>query len=274
MTLGNTIAQYRKSLNITQEALAQQLGVTNQAVSKWESDQCCPDVMLLPKIADSFNITIDALFDREFQTNAPVYNMEYPDDHVLRVALYVGNKLVGGGPAGKDCEYRYHGTVNGISSCVGISCGDVMGDVDVGGNVTCGNVTGSIDAGSYVSCSDVGGNVDAGSSVNCGDVTGSVDAGTDVHCGNVGGHVDAGGNVSCDRVEGSVDAGGSVNCGDVTGNVDAGTEVRCGDVGSCVDAGLNVTCGNVGGDVDAGCAVECGNVEGDVDAGGPVTIKK
>ena len=39
MTLGNIIAQYRKKMNITQDALAQQLGVTNQAVSKWESDQ-------------------------------------------------------------------------------------------------------------------------------------------------------------------------------------------------------------------------------------------
>ena len=38
MTLGNTIASYRKKLNITQEVLAQQLGVTNQAVSKWESE--------------------------------------------------------------------------------------------------------------------------------------------------------------------------------------------------------------------------------------------
>ena len=62
MTLGNTISKYRKTLGITQEALAQQLEVTNQAVSKWESDQCCPDVMLLPRLADIFDITIDELF--------------------------------------------------------------------------------------------------------------------------------------------------------------------------------------------------------------------
>ena len=63
MTLGNTISKYRKALGITQEALAQQLEVTNQAVSKWESDQCCPDVMLLPRLADLFGITIDELFE-------------------------------------------------------------------------------------------------------------------------------------------------------------------------------------------------------------------
>ena len=64
MTLGTQIALLRKQNNITQEALAQQLGVTNQAVSKWESDQCCPDVTLLPKIADIFHISIDTLFGR------------------------------------------------------------------------------------------------------------------------------------------------------------------------------------------------------------------
>ena len=61
MTLGSNIASLRKQNNITQEALAQKLGVTNQAVSKWESDICCPDVTLLPKIADIFDVSIDAL---------------------------------------------------------------------------------------------------------------------------------------------------------------------------------------------------------------------
>ena len=46
---GARIASYRKEKELTQEALAQRLGVTNQAVSKWESDQCCPDIMLLPE---------------------------------------------------------------------------------------------------------------------------------------------------------------------------------------------------------------------------------
>ena len=64
MTIGNRIACYRKQMNITQEKLAQQLQVTNQTVSKWESDQCCPDVMLLPRIADIFGVSIDALFGR------------------------------------------------------------------------------------------------------------------------------------------------------------------------------------------------------------------
>ena len=64
MTIGSKIAFYRKKLGITQDALAQKLNVSNQAVSKWESDQCCPDISLLPLLADIFGTTIDALFVR------------------------------------------------------------------------------------------------------------------------------------------------------------------------------------------------------------------
>lgn len=65
MSLGENIAKYRKEKGFTQEALAKKLDVTNQAVSKWENNQCCPDTLLLPKIADILEVTIDALFGRE-----------------------------------------------------------------------------------------------------------------------------------------------------------------------------------------------------------------
>lgn len=221
MTLGNIIAQYRKKMNITQDTLAQQLGVTNQAVSKWESDQCCPDVMLLPKIADIFAISMDELFGREVQAKAKpsVSNLDWPDDNILRVAMYVGRKLVCGGPAQYD--YHYNGTVDGVLTCGSISCGDVMGNVDAGRDVNCGNVMGHVDAGCNVTCGDVEGNVDAGCNATCG------------------------------NVEGSVDAGCNATCGNVEGSVDAGTDVKCGDVGGDVDAGCIVECGNVAGDIDA-----------------------
>ena len=196
MTLGNTIAQYRKSLNITQEALAQQLGVTNQAVSKWESDQCCPDVMLLPKLADIFDITLDELFGRAVPVKEEVNIKErdWPDDNVLRVVMYVGRKMVCGGPAQYD--YHYNGAVEAVLTCGSISCGDVMGDVDAGQDVTCGNVMGHVDAGCNITCGNVEGNVDAGCNVTCGNVEGSVDAGCTVECGTVGGDIDACGTVT------------------------------------------------------------------------------
>ncbi len=59
--LNERIAAYRKAKGVTQEELAKALGVTNQAVSKWESGQCCPDIQLLPDIADYFGVSIDAL---------------------------------------------------------------------------------------------------------------------------------------------------------------------------------------------------------------------
>ena len=62
LKLNDTICFYRKKQGLTQEDLAVKLGVTNQSVSKWESAQCCPDISLLPKLADIFEISIDELF--------------------------------------------------------------------------------------------------------------------------------------------------------------------------------------------------------------------
>ena len=61
MNLGEQILFLRKNRQITQEQLARELGVTNQAVSKWESGQCMPDIQLLPDIARFFKVSIDEL---------------------------------------------------------------------------------------------------------------------------------------------------------------------------------------------------------------------
>lgn len=60
-TLGSRIMDYRKKRGITQDQLAEAMGVSCQAVSKWENDLSCPDITLLPQIADYFNVSIDAL---------------------------------------------------------------------------------------------------------------------------------------------------------------------------------------------------------------------
>ncbi len=60
--LNEQIARLRKKNKMTQEKFASLIGVSNQAVSKWESGACCPDIQLLPAIADCFGVSIDALF--------------------------------------------------------------------------------------------------------------------------------------------------------------------------------------------------------------------
>jgi transcriptional regulator with XRE-family HTH domain len=69
MDIGNKILFLRKNKGVTQEQLAQTLGVSNQAVSKWESGQCFPDIQLLPDIARYFNVSSDELLGIETQSS-------------------------------------------------------------------------------------------------------------------------------------------------------------------------------------------------------------
>lgn len=64
-TLGSRIAELRKAKGATQDQLAEHMGVSSQAVSKWENDLSCPDIALLPRLADYFGISIDKLLRGE-----------------------------------------------------------------------------------------------------------------------------------------------------------------------------------------------------------------
>ncbi len=81
-TLGKRIAENRKRMKLTQDQLAEQLGITAQAVSKWENDQSCPDITMLPRLAKIFGITTDQLLGTD--PEQPVFEAEVvgtPDDH-------------------------------------------------------------------------------------------------------------------------------------------------------------------------------------------------
>ena len=60
-TLGKRIAALRKQKDLRQDDIAQLLDVSPQAVSKWENDQTCPDIGLLPKLAQILGVTTDEL---------------------------------------------------------------------------------------------------------------------------------------------------------------------------------------------------------------------
>ena len=70
-TLGKRIVFHRKRLGLTQDALAERMGVTAQAVSKWENDQSCPDIGALPKLAEIFGISTDELLGVERKEVTP-----------------------------------------------------------------------------------------------------------------------------------------------------------------------------------------------------------
>lgn len=96
-TLGKRIASNRKSLGLTQDALAEQLGVTAQAVSKWENDQSCPDISMLPRLAAIFGCSVDALLglcgDSHVRTEAESHGMEEVDrDHLWEIKWELGRK--------------------------------------------------------------------------------------------------------------------------------------------------------------------------------------
>lgn len=225
---GARIASYRKALGLTQEGLAQKLGVTNQAVSKWESDQCCPDIMQMPVLADVFGVTLDELFGRQTGTlpapprqeaYAVIDGLPWPDDDDLRAVCYYGHRLVGHDRIPEDrpknvaewlerhvhigmggARYDYHpaqlhfsGSVRDIHSAFAVICenSDIAGDVSAGDGVNCGDVGGSVKAGDGVNCRNVSGSVTAGDSITCGNVGGNATAGDSIHCGNIGGNASA-----------------------------------------------------------------------------------
>ena len=71
MTIGKRITLLRKEKGLTQEELASHMGVSPQAVSKWENDQTCPDISALPKLARLLGVTVDELLEGK-QELAPV----------------------------------------------------------------------------------------------------------------------------------------------------------------------------------------------------------
>ena len=60
-SIGNRISKFRKAKGLTQESLANLMGVSSQAVSKWETDASCPDISALPQLCRILGITADEL---------------------------------------------------------------------------------------------------------------------------------------------------------------------------------------------------------------------
>ena len=227
--LNKNIAELRKAAGLTQEALAGKLGLSYQAVSKWENAQSCPDVLLLPKLAEIFGVSIDALFGLEKSTAdlvpmpEPQPELPWPDDEGIYMVVYQGHKLITEEPAElnprlRELPFVWKGPALNVSSVLNLRVnGTVQGDASAGGSITCEGIGGSANAGGNVTCDGVGGDISAGGNVACDQVYGSIEAGGSVSCDAVGGNVSAGTSVTCDAIGGSVNCSGTVICDDEHG---------------------------------------------------------
>lgn len=87
-TIGQNIASYRKKAGMTQEELSEKLGVTAQAISKWENDLSYPDLEIVRKLADIFDITVDQLLNGEDAIPAvKVVETDNPEKRILLICV-------------------------------------------------------------------------------------------------------------------------------------------------------------------------------------------
>lgn len=85
MKLHEKIVLYRKKNGLSQEGLAEKIGVSRQAVSKWETGEALPEVTKLKALADTFNVTVDFLLDEskvEYIPQNQVHNRSVMDRYV------------------------------------------------------------------------------------------------------------------------------------------------------------------------------------------------
>ena len=95
-TLGKRIGALRREKGLKQDELAEKLGISPQAVSKWETDQTCPDISLLPQLAKLLGVSVDELLSGK-QESTPAVRMlpeaerKNIEDMMLRIVVESGD---------------------------------------------------------------------------------------------------------------------------------------------------------------------------------------
>ena len=93
MSLGTNIKQLREERGLTQEQVADKIGITFQAVSSWERDEYKPDTEKLIKLAELFDVSVSALVEEKqsvFATKKAIYNWEHMKTYVKTTAKNLG----------------------------------------------------------------------------------------------------------------------------------------------------------------------------------------
>lgn len=98
MTLGETIKNYRTQLNLSQTELGDRMGVSRQAVTKWETDTGIPDINNIQTLAKVFHISIDTLLSHHIDTpyvSKIEYDLDTPKDFDINLGT-LGNVSIEG----------------------------------------------------------------------------------------------------------------------------------------------------------------------------------
>lgn len=285
--ISEVIRKKRRELNVSQENLAESFGVTVQAVSKWETGLSYPDITMLPKIAEYFNITLNELFYGEAAKNDAAVLEGIPDDDKLRVVQCMGTRVLTQNEfkKGETIELVLPDSVKNrersklgkvIDNIINVETIENIINVEIWGNAKIeGDVYGSAGAGAELNCSNVGGNADAGAGLTCSNVGGNANAGAGLVCANVGGSVSAGAGIVCGNIGGNAEAGENIECKDICGSADAGCNITCSKIMGSADAGGDINCsGNIEGNADAGGDITCCTVKGNVNCNGEFKIKQ
>ena len=215
IVLAANIQKYRKKCGLTQEELAKELGVTFQAVSKWENAKTAPDILFLPTMADLFGCYIDELFSREIKTEIHYDHCpEFPwaDDTIIRGVVCEGRKILQTSTLVDKFTFEIVGDAKNVQSECNITVtGSVSGGCAADEIVVGGHVYGGCNAGDAIT---VGGNLSggcvAGDGITCG---GNLKG--DITCGDT---ITVTGNVEAEKIKGNVVCI-SLKCEKVEGNV-------------------------------------------------------
>ena len=134
-TIGSRIAKFRKAKSLTQEELAGILGVSSQAVSKWENDASCPDISLLPQLCKTLGISADELLtgDSNEVKLVPAEQRKSLDELTMRVRVdsAEGDKVRVNLPmslvkVGLEMGMDMSNTVNGMEALKNMDLGKIL----------------------------------------------------------------------------------------------------------------------------------------------------
>lgn len=140
LTTGKFLARKRKEKNLTQEQLAEKIGVSNKTISKWETGKCMPDYAVVKSLCEELEITVAELMDGEEAEEKSVRS--YDEDQIMDLLrrtqelekqqkLLYGILLIVMGIALQACSYTLGGTdIKNFLS--GILLGLAVGEMLVG----------------------------------------------------------------------------------------------------------------------------------------------